>query len=312
MPRLSDLREKETVSRLIDLFDPEGKLMLGDDCAVLDLGSEYLLVTTDITNRGTHFPEGESEYDMGWYAAGINLSDIAAMGGTPLGMLFALAMPSETPWESASDLAKGIRDCCARYSVPVLGGDTKEHDTLTVSGTGVGIVPKRQTLWRKGARPGDIVVLSGQLGRPLLNLRNRASILKIEPRIREGQLLASSGAVTSCIDVSDGLSTSLHHLARAGDVGFEVDLDLLPFPVELEPKEKELALHFGGDYELLFTVDPKKADRVFGTPQDEFTRIGQVTDETGQVSITKDSRSEVLEDRGFEHFSSPFIRGETR
>ncbi len=306
MEDLKDLGEKKIVTSLIRMFDPEGQHMLGDDCAVIDLGKDYLLITTDMINRRTHIPEGANPRDIGWYAAAINLSDIAAMGGRPLGMLFAFGLPPDTSFEILEDITEGIRDCCSGYAIPVLGGDTKENDTLTISGTGIGTVSKRAIMWRKGASPGDVVAMTGSLGRPLKwkkDSHETKALLRIEPRLKEGQMLGASGAVTSCIDISDGLSTSLYHLSEASRKGFELDYESLPIISGLSDDERELALHCGGEYELLFTVDPRHADRVFGIGWGDIpvTRIGVVTDDM-EISIIRDDTREILPDKGYEHF----------
>ena len=306
---LEDMGEKEIISKLIELFDPDRAHALGDDCAVIDMGRDYLLVTTDMINQKTHVPDGARPEDIGWHAAAINLSDIAAMGGHPLGMLYAFGLPTQTQFDHLEKIAEGIRTCCSNYGVPVLGGDTKENEILTISGTAIGTVPKTEILWRKGARPGDIIAMTGALGKPMEWNRGKSPektqfLLRVVPRIREGQMLAQSSAVTSCIDTSDGLSTSLHHISKAGNVGLEIYFEKLPMATGLSPDEKDMALHMGGDYELLFTVAPERADRIFNADfgTSPITQIGVVTDDVG-VLINKDGASQPLEDRGYEHFS---------
>jgi thiamine-monophosphate kinase len=306
MEELNSMGEKKIVASLIRMFDPEGQYMLGDDCGVIDIGKDYLLITTDMINQRTHIPQGATPQDIGWYAAAINLSDIAAMGGRPLGLLFAFGLPPDSSFDILVDISKGIQECCSRYAVPTLGGDTKETDTLTITGTGIGTVSKRAIMWRKGANPGDVVAMTGRLGRPLKSEKDSTvsnSLLRIEPRLKEGQILGASGAVTSCIDISDGLSTSLHHLAEESGKGFEIYYESLPWLKELSDDERELALHCGGEYELLFTMDPKHADRVFdiGRGDTAITRIGVVTDEIN-ISIIRDEKREILPDKGYEHF----------
>jgi thiamine-monophosphate kinase len=304
MAKLSDLGEKSVISRLLEIFDPDGLRSMGDDCAILDRGDDYLLVTTDMIYEKTHIPKGSAPGDVGWYAAAINLSDIAAMGGTPLGMLFAFGLPRDTDPEWLDSLVSGIQECCSQHNAPVIGGDTKENDSVTISGTAIGTVRKSQMLRRSGARPGDIVAMTGRLGRGVLWDRDRGNtrfLLRIEPRVKEGLHLASSGAVTSCIDMSDGLSTSLHHLARSGKVGFEVDLDRIPMMDGLDRKGKLKALHSGGDYELLFTVNPKKIADIPGSAGNTpITHIGRVTEKG--VTMTVDGKTECLADEGYEHF----------
>jgi thiamine-monophosphate kinase len=305
MEDLRDMGEKKIVDSLIQMFDPNRDYLLGDDCAVLDLGKDYLLITTDIINQKTHIPDGANPGDIGWHVAAVNLSDIAAMGGRPLGVLFAFGVPPETTWETLEKISLGIRDYCAGHAIPVLGGDTKESEVLTISGTAVGIISKGRTLWRRGAKPGDLVAITGRLGRMAQWKRDRdpSQLLKIKPRIREGLMMGESGAVTSCIDISDGLSTSLYHLSKASQTGFDIDFESIPMVEGLTSREKEEALHDGGDYELLFTVDPDKAEKVFNIDRGDtsITKIGVVTDEM-EICIIRDGKRECLQDEGYEHF----------
>jgi len=304
MAKLSEFGEKELVSRLIRAFDSQGIHSLGDDCAILDQGSDFLLMTTDMVNEATHIPKGSKSQDIGWFAAAVNLSDIAAMGGAPIGMLFALGLPRETDLAWLDGLAAGIRECCETYQTPVLGGDTKENQSITISGTAFGRVPRKQILRRSGAKSGDILAMTGKLGRGLLWEKTGVPrhLLRILPRISEGRLLAESGAVTSCMDMSDGLSASTHHLAKAGKVGFRINCGSLPIIEGLSIGERNHAVHAGGDYELLFTIDPKKADTLlekdFGCP---VARIGQVTSDNAVLLLDADSEKP-LPDKGYEHF----------
>jgi len=303
MSELSEIGERDIVASIIKKFDPKGIYALGDDTAILDYGKEFLLLTTDTISQKTHIPENASPQDIGWNVAAINLSDIAAMGGRTLGMLFSLGLPASTTTKWLDELTDGIQECCSDYSVPVLGGDTKENDTITITGIALGTVPKQEILRRSGARPGDIVAMSGQLGRGLLwehdKENNISQYLRVEPRLKTGQMLAESGAVTSCIDISDGLSTSLHLLSSASNIGFEIEFGSVNFVPGLNDKEKILALHYGGDYELLFTVRPDRADMIIAQPG--ISQIGYVTDDIS-VSLVKEDASEHLQNKGYEHF----------
>ncbi len=302
MSELSELGERSIVASLIKKFDPNGIYALGDDTAILDYGKENLLITTDTICHKTHIPENAKPQDIGWYAAAINLSDIAAMGGRPLGMLFSLGLPASTSTKWLDELTDGIQECCSKFKVPVLGGDTKENDTITITGIALGTVPKSEILRRTGARPGDIVAMTGQLGRGLLWEQDKTNVsqyLRVEPQLKIGQILAESKAITSCIDISDGLSTSLHLLASASNIGFEIEFNSINLVPGLNEKEKMLALHYGGDFELLFTIRPDKADLILN--QHNISQIGYVTDDIS-VSLIKDGASEPLENKGYEHF----------
>ncbi|MCK4757613.1 MAG: thiamine-phosphate kinase [Thermoplasmata archaeon] len=308
MTIIGDLGEKAAISRLLETFDPDGNSGIGDDCALVDMGREYLLATCDMVNQETHIPEGTRGWLVGWYVTAINLSDIASMGGFPLGLLFAMGLPKDMDAEYLDDIARGMEDCCQAYGARVLGGDTKENPTITITGTAFGLVGKKDVMLRKGARPGDIVFLTGQLGNQLGWYKSGAeqdieSLLKVEPRIREGQILSQSGAVTSCIDLSDGLSTSIHHLRKASDAGFELEMEKIPFISGLSDEDKERCLHLGGEFELLFTSDPSKAQGLMasGLGGLKLTAIGRVMDDS-TVHIVVDNNSQALEDMGYEHF----------
>ncbi len=308
MTILGDMGEKQAILKLMETFDPDGQMLIGDDCAMVDLGKEYLLATTDMINQRTHIPEGTRGWLIGWYVTAINLSDIASMGGFPLGMLFALGLPSDMDIDFLDDISKGIDDCCKAHGARVLGGDTKENDTISITGTALGLVGKNDIMKRSGAKPGDIVFLTGELGSQLGWYKTKAeldieSLLRVQPRVREGQMLAQSGAVTSCIDLSDGLSTSVHHLKRSGKIGFELDMESIPFIGGLSDEDRQKCLHLGGEFELLFTADPNKLGSIpsTGLAGTKVTPIGRVVDDN-IVHISSGSQHITLEDKGYEHF----------
>ena len=305
MSELWKIGERNIVADMIRKFDPDGKRMLGDDCAILESGNDYLLLTTDMITQSTHIPKNASGEDVGWYAVAINLSDIAAMGGVPLGMLFALGLPPETESKWLESLAEGLYGCCSAYDVPILGGDTKENSSITIAGTAIGRVPKSEILRRSGARPGDILAMTGKLGRGVLWEMNKSDIgklLRIEPRLNEGRMLATSGAVTSCIDMSDGLSTSLYHLSKSGKVGFSVEFEKIPMMDELGHAGKIKSMHYGGDFELLFTASPTNFDALMASEIGKsISPIGHVT-EYMDISISIGGKPEILSNAGYEHF----------
>src|SRR5207247_9182744 len=138
---------------------------LGRDCGFVDWGDDYLVVTTDVVNRKTHIPTGATPQQIGWYATAVNLSDIAAAGARPLGFVAALSMPADTDVEFLRGLAMGMEECVREFGIAVLGGDTKESEVLSIAGTAFGRVRKDRILLRSGARPGDAIVVTGDLGR---------------------------------------------------------------------------------------------------------------------------------------------------
>ncbi len=320
--KVSSIGERALITRLTEIFkSPAGKEVLegagSDDCAVLDLGGEdCLVISTDMLHRTTDFPEGMSPWQMGWMSAAVNFSDIAAMGGKPLGILTAIGMPAETEISFVEELAKGIRACAEFCETTVIGGDIDTHEELTITGTVLGRMKKNQLLRRSGAKPGDLVCVTGYAGSAgaaleVLQSKHRGfekageqnnsqageqkneqgnkqgneqgnekkasetlikSLLEPVPRTKEAQKLAASGSVTSMMDTSDGLAMSLHDLAQAGRIGFKIRENSLPVLPEVRDfastsendpeKLLELALYTGGDFELLFTVDPEQIKKV--------------------------------------------------
>lgn len=315
---LADLGERGAVEILKKVYDRGHLIGIGDDCGVIELDDNYILVTTDVVNQRTHIPAGATPVQIGWYLVAINLSDVAAMGGFPLGFVTALSMPRTTAVDYLRELARGIEDCCRQFGIPVLGGDTKEASELSLAGTAIGKVKKSKILLRRGARAGDVVVVTGEIGRSGLAYRQVTDpvhqrdaldvILRPYPRVEEGKMLSESGVVSSCMDVSDGLGTTLAQMARASGVHFEISWAKLPLPHDLRQlpakEAKEAALHFGGDYELVATVRPAAVTELqhrLEASRHKLTVIGTVAEHGSNLLLTEGGE-EPLEDRGWEHF----------
>jgi thiamine-monophosphate kinase len=318
MARLSDIGEKAMVRRIASMLHTSARLGPGDDAAAIEIGDRYLVISTDMLWERTHFHPKMSWRQKGWMAAAVNLSDIAAMGAQPLGLLMALGLPSDLGEEDVAEMVQGAADCCDQCGTDYLGGDTKECSELVLTGTSLGLVPKEGLLARKGARLGDHLLMTGTAGLAAAGLKALEiglespkaikALFEPLPRIKEGTLLSSSGAVTSCMDNSDGLSSSLYELAEANEVVFEVDVKKVPIDPEVIKMAKsnpvdveEMALHGGGDYQLLFTVRPDGLSIVKDLLGSEITVIGRCLE--GKVNTLKRGRSNVtMEPRGYEHF----------
>ena len=322
MTRLRDIGERAAVELLLGMFDRRHPIGLGHDVGVVDWGDDYLVITTDAVNPRTHIPVGATAQQVGWYLVAANLSDIAASGATPLGFVGALSLPADLDVEYLRGLALGIEECAKEFGIPVLGGDTKEADVMSLAGTAVGRVPKSRILLRTGAKPGDAIVVTGDLGRAGLAYQQLAnpvqrtdalrSLMRPYPRIAEGRAFSESGGVTSCTDLSDGLALSLGHMAAMTHLSYVVEWDALPVYRDLEhlaqPQRKEIVLYTGGDYELLATVKPEGIDRLraLGAQRgrDRGARvsvIGRVETSGGNVLLTKGGREPLLM-KGWEHF----------
>lgn len=328
MARLSDIGERGAIEILSRIYDRGHPIGLGHDCAVVEWGDEYLVVTTDVVNQKTHIPTGATPSQIGWYATAVNLSDIAAAGARPLGFVASLSLPATTEVEFLRGLAQGMEECVREFGIAVLGGDTKESDSVSIAGTAFGRVRKDRILLRTGAKPGDLIVVTGDLGRAgwaakLLEqgalARNEAlnQLLRPYPRVAEGMFLSDSGAVTSCMDLSDGLGVSLAQLAGMTRLTYQIDFEAIPLYRglgSLPPAvAKDLALYYGGDYELLATVRPEGLagllEKSAGMARiHRVTVIGKVgTTPGGNVLISKNGKEPLLA-KGWEHFRSSGIR----
>ena len=328
MTRLSDIGERGAIEILARIYDRGQPIGLGHDCGVVDWGDEYLVVTTDVVNQKTHIPAGATSQQIGWYATAVNLSDIAAAGARPLGFVAALSMPASTDVEFLRGLAQGMEECVREFGIAVLGGDTKESDALSIAGTAFGRVRKERILLRTGARPGDVIVVTGELGRAdhALKMLEGGTAYRIDalnqllrpyPRVAEGMFLSASGAATSCMDLSDGLGLSLSQMTGMTHLSYQVDYEALPAYrglAGLPPAvAKDLVLYSGGDYELLATIRPdglpglleRFASTLSRGPR--LTVIGKVAASGGNVLVTKSGREPLL-GKGWEHFRSSRIQ----
>lgn len=257
--------------------DPEGTTGIGDDCAVMPSGEGELLFSTDLLMEGVHFLRNESSpEDVGWKAAAVNLSDIAAMGGTPVATFLSIALPKDAQGEWADRFIEGYTEISRQYDVPLLGGDTTSSLRDIAVNVGVlGRCPSGRRLMRNGAKVGETIYVTGPLGDSAGGLQ---AILKgIErtedvtrlicrhkrpiPRIEAGRILMESGKAGAMMDISDGIGSDLRHIMKASGVGAVIDLERLPLSPELVSvcKEQgwdiyELATSGGEDFELLFTA----------------------------------------------------------
>ncbi|PSQ13629.1 thiamine-phosphate kinase [Halobacteriales archaeon QS_8_69_73] len=272
----------------------------GDDCAVVD----GLVVTTDMLHETTDFSDGTTRYTAGWRAVGASLSDVAAMGAEATAAVAVYAAPEFREAELSAFL-EGCRDVCAAVGAEYVGGDLDGHEEFTVATTAVGRA--NDPVRRAGAAPGEAVCVTGTLGRTGAALRlfeagddERANeLFRFEPRVAAGRAVAPQA--TAMMDVSDGLARSLHQLAEAGGCGVAVEGDTLPVDAAVEAvadgpaDRRELAVHLGEDFELVFTVPEAELSAVRAAAPVPISRVGEVT--AGGIQMD----GEPLADRGFTH-----------
>ncbi|WP_435319548.1 thiamine-phosphate kinase [Haloarchaeobius sp. TZWSO28] len=274
----------------------------GDDAAVVD----GQVVTTDMLHERTDFPPGTTRYTAGWRAVGASLSDVAAMGATATAAVAVYAAP-EFDEDDLVDFVTGARDVCAAVGAEYVGGDLDSHTEFTVATTALGRTD--DPVHRDGATPGDLLCVTGTMGRSGAALRlfeqgdtERANdLFQFEPRVAAGQVLAAHA--TAMMDSSDGLARSVHQLSEASDCGFAVDFDAIPVAdavhdvAEDDEDTRELACFFGEDFELVFTIPESDLAAARENSPTPLSVIGQVTDP--DEGITMDG--EALPDRGFTH-----------
>lgn len=239
----------------------------GDDAAVLrPPRGEDLVVTVDSLVEGVHFGAGFAPADIGWKALAVNLSDLAAMGARPLHALVALALPPATSVAKVRGIARGLAACARAHRVAVVGGNVSRAGELSVTVTAIGAVAEGRAVLRSGARPGDLVAVTGTVGDAALGLAPRAARALVRrqrrptPRTAAGMALA--GLVRAAIDVSDGLAQDLGHVCAASGVGARIGVADLPLSPAYRRAARDLpdpwapALAGGEDYELVVALPP--------------------------------------------------------
>lgn len=337
---ISSLGEFGLIERLTKDFplkNPQTKTGVGDDAAIMAFGEKDVLVTTDLLLEGIHF---DLRYvplkHLGYKAAIVNFSDIYAMNGTPRQITVSLGVSSRFTVEHMEELYSGIRLACEIYGVDLVGGDTSASVTgLVISITCIGEADKENVVKRSGAKPTDVICVSGDLGAAFMGLQllerensiaagqqnfqpdfaGKEYILErqLKPEARKDiiELLKKEGIKpTSMIDVSDGLSSELLHICKSSDVGCRVYEDKIPIDYQTALMAEEFnmnlitaAMNGGEDYELLFTVpldQHEKIEKMKGV-----NMIGYITSpELGAAMVTRDGAEIPIKAQGWNAFDS--------
>jgi thiamine-monophosphate kinase len=240
--------------------------------------------------------------------------------------VLSLGLPKNTSVNFLKNLIKGANYCAKTYDTSIVGGDTKEQLNLTVCGTVFGRVKKNEFMRRQGMKPGEILAVTGYLGKAgagYLAIKSKnenknyfKDLLEPQPRVKEGIIMAGKRTVTSCMDISDGLSSSLYQLAKINGFGFFINKEKIPISPILKNIANEnknvdvfdYAINFGGDFELLFTLPKNKLKQLQFSLKKincSVTSIGEVTKETDIMLKDRGYFSKIL-DKGYEHFKSNF------
>jgi thiamine-monophosphate kinase len=332
---VADLGERAIVERIRVRLSPAPDWLVvdvGDDAAVYEPERNALqVITTDAIVDGVHFDRAFTPPQaIGHRALAVNLSDLAAMGARPRLATLSLMLPAHLPIADLDAIVDGLLALAERTGTRLVGGNvTATPGPLVLDVTAVGDVHRRGVLTRAGARPGDYVFVSGRLGAARAGLAElradptapqiRASqlvahYLQPEPRLRLGQQLGRQRAATAAVDLSDGLADGLAQLARASGTGIDIQASDLPVHPEarehwtregLDPIAEGVI--GGDDYELLFTVHPRRVNRLKGVQRLVaellLTRIGVVTRKPGVGIIRPDGRRQLV-NGGYEHFTA--------
>jgi thiamine-monophosphate kinase len=300
-------------------------LGIGDDTAAWRTDKSIQLGTTDILIQNVHFTLDIATWrELGWKALAVNISDIAAMGGTPSFAMVSLGLPPETEVDNIVDLCRGMKEIASKFDVDIVGGNISRAPVVIID---VSLIGKASgtLLTRSEAAPGDQIAVTGYLGLSAAGLKIlkakrkldskttaffREAHLRPRPRVTEGQALAQHGVKTA-IDLSDGLLGDLKHICKASNVGARVWINKLPIhPLLKSTFKKEsrgLALSGGEDYELLFTARSKIIVKLRNIMSIPVTVIGEIAaDKQGQVTLLDEHGKAVKWDEtGWDHFKSP-------
>jgi len=317
----------------IKLYHKETLKGVGDDAAVIDAGEKVMLLSTDLLVEGIHFDMVYTPLKhLGYKAAVVNISDIAAMNGIPKQLTVSVAASSRFSVEALDELYRGIKLACERYKVDLVGGDTSSSNKgLIISVSILGEAEKEEVVYRSGARPNDLICVSGDLGSAymgLLLLEREKKVFQVNPDMQpelEGfdyqvgrqlkpeartdirETLKKLGIKpTSMIDISDGLASETLHLCKQSGTGCRLYEDKIP----INPETRELSMEFkiipsvaalsgGEDYELLFTVSQNDYEKIKGA--EGISIIGHMTDASeGKAMVTADNKEIALTAQGWD------------
>ena len=307
----------KTITKEFKINEKSTQVGIGDDAAVIQHGKEDTLVSTDLLIEGVHFDLSYMPLKhLGYKAVMVNLSDIYAMNGIATQITFSLAFSNRFPLEAIEELYAGIYLACKNYKVDLVGGDTTSSTTgLMLSVTVIGKAPKKEITQRSGAKEGNLLVVTGDLGGAYMGLQvleREKAVFKVNPQSQpdlseysyciERQLKPEARTdikallneldvkPTSMIDISDGLSSEILHISKASKLGCQIYEDKIPIDPEVGKTCEEFkinnttaALNGGEDYELLFTIEQNDFEKVKGHPH--LSVIGHMTEQASGYNM---------------------------
>jgi len=302
--RIKDLSEIDLIRRLSKNFKLDKTVIKGsgDDTAVLKWTKDkYLLYTCDMTIEGVHFDlRRATPFQAGWKALGRNISDIGAMGGLPKYAVVSMAISREQKLSVADGICRGIKSIADRFGVNIVGGDIAEAKNIVIDVSLIGEVEKKRLVLRSGAKIGDLIMVTGSLGRSI-----KGKHLNFTPRVNEASEILKKFKINSMIDISDGLALDLNRILKASRVGSRVYESAIPLSKDAVSVNN--ALYDGEDYELLFTMSAKEAKRLYRTGLNKIEApisiIGEITAKINEYKIVReDGKIEDVKIKGYLHF----------
>ncbi len=334
---IAELGEFGLIDRLTEKIKIRNKSTIkgvGDDAAILEFGEKQVVVSTDLLTEGIHFNLMYVPLQhLGYKAVAVNVSDICAMNAVPRQMTVSIALSSKFSVEAVEEIYKGIYTACERYGVDLVGGDTTSSLTgLTICITVIGEVEKGKAVLRSGAKPNDLLCVTGDLGGAYMGLQlleRENEVFKVNPKVQPqldgydyilqrqlrpearvdmiGIFRKTGVQPTSMIDISDGLSSEILHLCKNSGVGCNLYEEKVPLDFQTKKMAEELninplvaALNGGEDYELLFTVAQTDFDKIKNDP--DITIIGHMTEASEGTNLITTGGSKIpLIAQGWNH-----------
>jgi thiamine-monophosphate kinase len=303
---------------------PSMPIPFGDDVSGMDIGGGRLaILKCDMLVGRTDMPKGMSLRQAARKAVVMNVSDLASKGVQPRAVMVSLGLPRSTLIQDVEEIAGGLDDGAREYGAYVIGGDTGECDDLVIACYLFGISKRDMMIQRSGAKPGDLVAVTGEFGNTLAGLQTLkterdiplslketllASVYQPKARLKEGIALARARALTASMDSSDGLAWSLYEIARASSVGIELDSvpisnGALDYSRAAKVNPVDLALYGGEEFELVVSVKKNAVKRALSAVK-SLRVIGRVTRDEGTVILLTDGKRTLVQPRGWEHLTS--------
>jgi len=299
MTLLKNIGEFGLINRIKKSINTDASVIkgIGDDCAVLKLDrNKYQLFTCDMIVENTDFTLKDGPFLIGRKSLAVSISDIAACAGLPRHCLVSLGISKNTSVEFVDEILKGMLSLAKKYSINLVGGDLSRARQLTIDVSLLGVVEKKNLVLRSGARIGDIIFVTGELGGSILGKH-----LRFTPRLKEARYLVKNFRVNSMIDISDGLTQDLGHILDESSTGAVIYEDLIP--VSKQARNLNDALCGGEDFELLFTMSRLESRRLLAKGANDFKAIGEITHKRyGLRLVDKRGKEKLIKPKGYRHF----------